>query len=252
MIDTHCHLVAKEFDGDRDEVIARAFAAGVSPLITIADSLEDVEKGITLAQKYPGKIFATAGTHPHHASKWREGDFQRLRNFAEHPHVIAIGEIGLDYHYDFSQRDVQRKVFEEQLLLAKKLSLPVVLHTREAIEDTWQIIEKVQPEKLVVHCCTERFSAVEKFLNAGYFLSFTGIATFPKSEEIRETIRKCPLEQLLIETDAPFLAPLPHRGKRNEPAFVLEVARCVAEIKSLPLEEIDQVTTENAKRFFRI
>src|SRR3989344_8988277 len=142
MIDTHCHLVAKEFDADRDEVIARAFAEGVSPLITIADSLEDTEQGITLTQKYPGKIFATAGTHPHHASKWQADDLQRLRKFAEYPHVIAIGEIGLDYHYDFSPRDVQRKVFEEQLLLAKELSLPIVLPTRAPIEDTWRIIER--------------------------------------------------------------------------------------------------------------
>ena len=166
--------------------------------------------------------------------------------------LIAIGEIGLDYHYDFSPRDVQRKVFEEQLRLAKELSLPVVLHTREAIEDTWQIIERVKLEKLVVHCCTERFQDIERFLKAGYFLSFTGIATFPKSEGIRETILKCPLEQLMIETDAPFLAPLPHRGKRNEPAYVIEVAKCIAILKDISLEEVDHKTTENAKGFFGI
>ncbi len=166
--------------------------------------------------------------------------------------VVAIGEIGLDYHYDFSPRDVQRDVFRQQLLIARDLSLPVVVHCREAVDDVWAIVDDVKPEKLVMHCCSERWQDVKRFVDRGYLLSFTGIVTYPKSDVMRDTVRQCPLEQLMVETDAPFLAPVPYRGKRNEPAFVMEVAKKVAEIKEVTLPELDRVTTENTTTFFRL
>jgi TatD DNase family protein len=256
MIDTHCHLAAKEFDHDREEVIQRARKAGVTPLIFIADTIEEGRKGVTLTQ---GKadLFSTVGVHPHHATDFKEEDREILKKLAQSPNVVAIGEIGLDYHYNFSPGDIQRKVFETQLRLAKELHLPAVVHTREAIDDTWTIVSSVQPEKLVLHCCTESFQNVERFIEAGYFLSFTGIATYPHAEGVRHTIKLCPLENLMLETDAPYLPPAALRAKggrsmRNEPAFILEVAKIVAEIKRLPLEEIDRITTENTKRFFGI
>ena len=166
------------------------------------------------------------------------------------PKVSAIGEIGLDYHYDFSPRCTQKEVFADQLALAKMCKLPAVIHCREAVKDVWSIVRDSGVSSVVIHCCTERWEDVKGFVKLGHSLSFTGIATYPKSDEIRNTIKQCPLDQMMIETDAPFLAPVPHRGKRNEPAFVVEVAKCVAEIKGLSLADVDRATTENAVRFF--
>jgi TatD DNase family protein len=250
MIDSHCHLVAPEFDADRDSVIARALSAGVTTLITIADAVDEIQKGQHLAEKYD-HIFYTAGVHPHHAKMVDlSRDLPVIRSFAEHPKCTAIGEIGLDYHYMNSEKDVQKAVFQAQLELAKELDLPAVVHCREAVEDVWSIVERVNPEKLVIHCCTEQWEDVKTFAEKGYVLSFTGIVTYPKAEDIRETVRRCPLSQLMVETDAPFLAPVPHRGKRCEPMHVVDVARKIAEIKGVSFEEVDRITTENAREFF--
>lgn len=219
-------------------------------MICIGDSLEESKKGAQLTEKYDG-IFCTVGVHPHHAKHWQSKDVHTLISMLEmYPKICGIGEIGLDYHYDFSPRGVQQGVFEEQLTLANMKELPSVIHCREAIEDVWAIVRRVGNGNFVLHCCTEKWGDVKKFVNLGCMLSFTGIATYPKSEEIRNTIKHCPLDQLMIETDAPFLAPVPHRGKRNEPAFIVEVAKCVAEIKGISLKEVDEATTENAVEFF--
>jgi TatD DNase family protein len=260
MIDSHCHLAAEQFADDVDAVIARAAAAGVTTMVCIGDTIEESEKGLHIAEKNE-QIFCTVGVHPHESSKWSlvtkpapqvstRDDILRLVRSSKK--VVAIGEIGLDYHYDFSPRDVQRDVFRTQLHLANELRLPVVVHCREAVEDVWTIVNELKPEKLVIHCCTEKWSDVKRFVDRGYLLSFTGIATYPKSDDIRETIKQCPLEQMMIETDAPFLAPVPHRGKRNEPAFVIDVAKCVAEIKRLSLQDVDKATTRNAVEFFSL
>lgn len=264
MIDSHCHLVAPQFDDDRGAVIDRAFAAGVTSMICIGDTIKESKDGLLLAEKYD-HIFCTVGVHPHESGKWsldtlaseratRDDNLvaQLRRLVASSKKVKAIGEIGLDYHYDFSPRDVQRSAFREQLALAKELKMPAVVHCREAVEDIWSIVDDIKPPNLVIHCCTEKWGDVKRFVDKGYLLSFTGIATYPKSDDIRNTIRQCPFDQLMVETDAPFLAPVPHRGKRNEPGFVIEVAKCVAEIKGVSLEEVDQVTTENAVRFFEL
>lgn len=252
MIDSHCHLTAPQFSSDLDAVIARVTAAGVSPMITISDDMSDLQKCLQLAQKYE-QIFYTIGVHPHHASTFDlETDLQKIREAAAEKKCRGIGEIGLDYHYMRSPKDMQQRVFEVQLTLAKELRLPAVVHCRDAVEDVWAIVKHVDYTKLVIHCCTEKWEDVKRFVDLGCLLSFTGIITYPKSEDLRETVRQCPLEKLMIETDAPFLAPVPHRGKRCEPMHVVDVARKVSEIKGISLEEVDRVTTKTAITFFSL
>lgn len=252
MIDSHCHLASDQFDADLDAVIARANAAGIATMVTIADTITEAEKCIAIAEKYE-HIFCTVGVHPHEAKSWRPEDVQTLRAMhASSKKIKAIGEIGLDYHYDLSPRDVQRSVFREQLFIANALELPVVVHCREAVEDVWSIVDELKPKTLVLHCCTEAWNDVERFVERGYLLSFTGMVTYKNAAVIRDTVKRCPLEQLMIETDAPYLAPVPYRGKRNEPAFVVEVAKTVAEIKGLSLKEIADATARNAERFFAL
>lgn len=252
MIDSHCHLAAAEFATDRNAVIARAVSAGVTRMVTIADTLEEARQCIEIANEF-SEVFCAVGVHPHHAATWRGEDTTTLKTLAQSsPRVRAIGEIGLDYHYDRSPRDVQEVVFREQLLLAKHLGLPAVIHSRDAADDMLRIIRDIEPPSIVIHCCTDAWADVREFVERGYMLSFTGIVTYPKSDVIRDTIRNCPLTQMMIETDAPFLAPVPHRGKRNEPAFVAEVAHAIAEIKGIGMQEVDEVTTENATRFFSL
>lgn len=257
MIDSHCHLADRAFAKDLASVLERAETAGIETMIAIADTLDEAERCITLAETYP-QIFAAAGVHPHAAKDWKPDDALRLRSLARsHSKVRAIGEIGLDYHYDFSPREVQRDVFEAQLEIAIELALPVVVHCREAVDDVWSIVSKMKPKSLVLHCCTERWEDVERFVDAGYFLSFTGIATYPNAEVVRRTIEHCPLEKLMIETDAPYLPPEAlrakgGRGMRNEPAFVAEVLKLVAKLKNVSVEEAESVTSDNAKRFFAL
>lgn len=252
MIDSHCHLADPAFDADRDAVIARALASGVQRMVSIADTLEEAETCIAIAAAHP-EVSATVGVHPHHASLWRESAINRIRTLVESSSkVCAIGEIGLDYHYNRSPPDVQRHVFNEQLRLAKHIEMPVVVHCREAVEDVWTIVQEIEPPRIVLHCCTEPWSAVERFIARGDSLSFTGIATYANAEVIRDTIRHCPLDRLMIETDAPYLTPQSLRAsqKRNEPQFVTEVAKCVAAEKGMTLADVDRVTTANAVTFF--
>lgn len=252
MIDSHCHLADKQFSVDLDEVLKRAEEAGVEKIIAIADDMDESEKCLKLAEKYE-QIFCTVGVHPHVSRQWAEDSNQKLIDMIQSSNKVkAVGEIGLDYYYDHSPRDVQREVSRHQLTLAKELGLPAVIHCREAIKDLKDIINEVDPPSLVLHCCTEKWEDVSSLIERGYFLSFTGISTYPKSDDIREVIRRCPLQQMMIETDAPYLAPEPHRGKRNEPAYVVEVARLLADLKKKPLTEIDAVTTANTRNFFAL
>ncbi|PIR48666.1 hypothetical protein COU80_03090 [Candidatus Peregrinibacteria bacterium CG10_big_fil_rev_8_21_14_0_10_55_24] len=250
MIDTHCHLTDRKFAHDLSAVIARAQAAGIEGMVTIADTMEESREAVALAKIYE-HIFCTIGVHPHGARAWvRARDEKILQQYFSHEKVVGIGEIGLDYHYNHSPQDVQRDVFRDQLQLARELSAPAVIHCREAIADLKRILKDTAPEKFVIHCCTERWEDVEELVAEGCFLGFTGIATYPHAEVIRTTIGHCPLTQMLIETDAPYLAPTPHRGKRNEPAFVAEVAKLIAKLKGVSLEEVDQRTTHNAVAFY--
>lgn len=250
MIDSHCHLTAPEFSADIADVIARAKVEGVATLVTISDEMGDLPKCRALSAAHDD-IFFTVGVHPHHAKDFDvPRDIQLLREASTHPKCRGIGEIGLDYHYMNSPKDTQQRVFEAQLALAKELNLPAVVHCREAVEDVWTIVNHVKPQKLVIHCCTEKWDDVKRFVDVGYLLSFTGIVTYPKAADIRETVKQCPLSSLMVETDAPFLAPVPHRGKRCEPAFVMETAKAIAEMKAVSLTELDAVTTATAVQFF--
>ncbi len=237
-----------KFDADRINMLARAQAAGVDRMICIADTLAESEKCLSLAEKNE-HIFCTIGVHPHTAKEWDNRSGDTLRHLAVSPKVRAIGEIGLDYHYDFSPRQQQKEVFAAQLALAAELKLPAVVHCRNAVADVRAMV-LAQKTQVVIHCCTETWDDVAPLVAAGHLLSFTGIATFPASAGIRDTIKRCPLEQLMIETDAPYLAPVPHRGKRNEPAFLPEVLRCIAETKDIPLAEAKSGTTATALAFF--
>lgn len=249
MIDSHCHLDDPVFDADRDAVIQRALDAGVELMVAIGTGKgpPDLEAGIRLADAHP-QFMATVGVHPHDAAKAAPDTWQRLEDLLAHSKVIAIGEIGLDYHYDFSPREVQRDVFVQQLQLAAKHRKPIVIHTREAWDETIALLrEHWAPHGLpgIMHCFTGNIAQAEQSLALGFYLSFGGVVTFPKATELHEAARAVPLDRILLETDAPYLAPVPQRGKRNEPAFIVHTARRLAELRGVTLEEIARATTDN-------
>jgi TatD DNase family protein len=251
-IDSHCHLDNPQFDPDRDAVIDRALAAGVERRVVIGtgEGPPDLEAGIRLADKHDA-IYATVGVHPHDASKATSESYARLKELLQHPKVVALGEIGLDYHYDHSPREVQREAFLEQMRIAGEASKPIVIHTREAWEDTIALLETYwRPHGLggIMHCFSGNADQAALCVDLGFHLSFGGILTFPKSADIQEAARRAPADRLLIETDAPYLAPVPHRGKRNEPAYVAETARKLAQLRGVSPEEIAQTTTENFRK----
>lgn len=251
MIDSHCHLDSEQFDQDREEVIERALAAGLTHMVAIGtgNGPPDLEAGIRLADKYAA-FYATVGVHPHDASKATDEIFARLTGLVAHPKVVAIGEIGLDYHYDFSPREVQQTVFREQMRIAAEAKKPIVIHTREAWDDTISCIrENWDVERGgIMHCFSGGPKDAQEALELGFYLSFGGIVTFPKAVEIQDAARMVPGDRILVETDAPYLAPVPKRGKRNEPAFLVETARKLAELRGVSEREIAETTTANFKR----
>jgi TatD DNase family protein len=250
LVDSHCHLDDEQFADDRDATIERARAAGVDRMMAIGTGggPADLEVASRLAEQYPF-IYATVGVHPHDAAKATPETFARLGELARHAKVLAIGEIGLDYHYDFSPRDVQRSVFAAQLDLAARARKPIVIHTREAWDDTLAMIRAAGlPNGGIMHCFTGGPKEAEQALELGFHLSFGGILTFPKAGDLREAAAMTPEDRLLVETDAPYLAPVPHRGKRNEPAFMIETARRLAEARGVALEGIAAITTRNFDR----
>ncbi len=252
LIDSHCHLDSAEFDADRDEVIARALDAGVDHLVAIGTGKgpPDLETGIRVAEKYPS-FYATVGVHPHDASKAGAADLARLEELVSHSKVIAVGEIGLDYHYDFSPRDTQKSVFVEQMAIAARARKPIVIHTREAWPDTLALLaEHWTPHGIpgVMHCFSGGPAEARQALDLGFYLSFGGIVTFPKALDVQAAAREAPRDRILVETDAPYLAPVPRRGKRNEPALIVHTARKLAELRGESLEEISRATTENFSR----
>lgn len=251
-VDTHTHLDFDRFDADRDEVIRRAHEANVAAMITIGVDYKTSLAAVEIAEKHTG-IYAAVGVHPHDAANMTDEQFAELGDLSSHPKVVAIGEVGLDYHYDYSPRDVQRNVFRRFLDLAKERQMPVIIHTREADADILATIREKGRSNWqgVFHCFSGDEEMANKVLELGFFISFTGTVTFKNSDSIN-VAKSVPMDRLMIETDCPFLAPAPKRGKRNEPAFVAHVAQKIAAAKQMSTEEFAKITTLNALRFFNI
>ncbi len=253
LVDSHCHLDDPQFDSDRDAVIERARAAGVERILAVGTGKgpPDLDAGIRLAERHDF-IHATVGVHPHDASKATAGTFENLWRLLAHPKVVGVGEIGLDYHYDFSPRETQRDVFTAQLKMACGAGKPVIIHTREAWDDTITLLmDHWKPELHgIMHCFSGGPEEAETVLSMGFHVSFAGVVTFPKAHRVQAAARVVPRELMLVETDAPYLAPVPHRGRRNEPAFVAATARKLAELRAETFEEIAAATTANFLRLF--
>ncbi len=263
-IDSHAHLEMEQFNPDREQMIARARAAGIEKIVAIGSGTGpgSLDCGIQLAEQHEsGFIYATIGIHPHEARLATEADFQELEHLAKRPKVIAWGEIGLDYFYDHSPRELQQRVFLKQMELARVAQLPIVIHCRpsdksdNAWNDCLELLERhwrTSGLGGILHCFTGSWPHARRALDLGFMISFAGNITFPKAQSIRDAAKEVPRERLLIETDSPFLAPVPYRGKRNEPAFVKEVARQLSEIRGLSTEEIGHQTAANFYNFFKL
>ena len=258
LVDSHAHIDGPEFDEDREQVIERERAAGVTAILNVGTGDPHsgaFERAVTLAQQHE-KIYTALGVHPHDARLFDAEAEQRMASLVSgNSRVIAWGEIGLDFHYDNSPRDAQKNVFRRQLQLAREAKLPVVIHTREAEVETIEIIRsEASAERLigVMHCFSGSEQLAMQAVELGFYISFSGIITFKKAEELRAVAQKVPLERLLVETDCPYLAPIPFRGKRNEPAYVVEAARCLAELRNLSLEEMAQITSNNFSSLFGV
>ncbi|NLX62749.1 MAG: TatD family hydrolase [Tissierellia bacterium] len=253
LIDSHAHLDDRRFDKDRDEIIKSLEEAGVELVINPGADVSSSIKAVALAEKYPN-IYAAVGVHPHDAKTMDENTIDLLRSFTKREKVVAIGEIGLDYHYDNSPRDVQRKRFREQLALAKEVGLPVIIHSRDAAKDTYDILEEAQDGSLkgVMHCYSGSIEMAMEYIKLGFYISLAGPVTFKNARVAKEVAKAVPIDRLLIETDAPYLTPEPYRGKRNEPVYVRYVAGTIAELRGMTFEEVAKKTAENTKRLFNI
>jgi TatD DNase family protein len=253
--DSHCHLHEPRFDADRDDVVRRALAAGVGCMITIgaSDGLKANHAAVDLAARY-SQVFATVGIHPHEASSVDDAMLEQIAALAQQTKVIAIGETGLDYYYDNSPRDVQQAVFRQFIDLARRLGLPLSIHLRDAYDDAVAILREEKADEIggVIHCFSSDRRVARQMLDLNFDLSFSGVLTFKSADELRAVAREVPAERFMVETDAPFLTPVPHRGKRNEPQYVLFTAACVAEVRRQPLEEVAGLTKSNVERRFRV
>jgi TatD DNase family protein len=252
LVDSHCHLDMPQFDADRDGVVARAREAGVVEMLVVGgvDESAGHRRALRVAERFGLPV--TAGVHPHEARVADEAVYDELRGLARERRIVAIGEIGLDFHYDHSPRDVQREAFRQQIRLARDVGLPIVVHTREADAETVEILESEGGAETggVIHCFTGGLELARRALELGFFISFSGIVAFPRAGVIQQVAREVPDERFLVETDAPFLAPPPHRGKRNEPAFVVEVAGKVAALRGTTVEEVGRLASHNHSRLF--
>jgi len=255
LIDSHAHIQGREYADERAAVIHRAREAGVETIITVggAGDISSNTAAVALAESFTD-VYATVGMHPHDAKDVGEEELNDLSELASHPKVVAIGEIGLDYYYVHSPHNVQRRVFTRFIQMALETGLPIVVHERDASHDALELLQGESTAELrgVIHCFTGNYEAARKYLDLGFYLSLTGIITFKSAGALRDVVRRLPLERMLVETDSPYLAPVPHRGKRNEPAYVGLVAQVIAEVKGLDFDEVAQATTMNVRRLFRI
>jgi len=254
LIDTHAHLDSPKFDEDREAVISRALEAGIDTIVNIGFNRETIPSTMNLAEKYPF-IYAAVGWHPTDAITMKlEEDLAWIERLCSHPKVVAIGEIGLDYYWDTSPKEIQHTVFREQIRLAKRLNKPIIIHNRDAHEDLMRLLKEENASEVggIMHCFSGSWETAKQCLDMNFHISFGGPLTYKNAKVPKEVLERVPLDRLLLETDAPYLPPHPHRGKRNESAFVRIVAEAAAQIKGISLEEISKITSENGRRCLRI
>jgi TatD DNase family protein len=251
LVDSHAHLDDPRFNDDRDAVLQRAWDVGIRKILTIGNGSgpDQMGCGIPIAETQDW-IYTSVGVHPHDSAKVEDRHYSLMEELSKHSKAVAIGETGLDYYYDNSPRDIQRDVFRRQISLAKKLDLPVIIHTRDADADTEEILDQEAPTRGLIHCFTAGEKLADFALSIGFFISFSGIVTFPNAQALAAIARRTPADRILVETDCPYLAPVPHRGKRNEPAFVADTARFVAELRGISPDELGAQTSANFDRLF--
>jgi TatD DNase family protein len=255
LIDSHAHIQGSEYASEVEAVLKRAQEAGVEKIIVVggAGELSSNEAAVALTESHP-TLYATVGMHPHDAKDVGEDEIEKLKRLTAKPKVVAVGETGLDFYYNHSPHDVQRKIFTRFIHMARETGLPLVVHERDAFKDAGELLRNEGGGEVrgVIHCFTGNHEAARQYLDLGFYLSFTGIITFKNAGPLREVVRAIPLEKMFVETDSPYLTPVPHRGKRNEPAYVRLVAETIAKVKGLDLEEVARVTTQNVRQLFRI
>jgi TatD DNase family protein len=249
LVDSHCHLDFADSAAEREAIISRARVAGVDTMLTISTRLDEFDAVRVIAEAHAG-IWCSVGVHPHEAKDYAELAPQKLVALAAHPKVVGIGETGLDFHYDLSPRDIQEQVFRAHIVASRESGLPLIIHARQADREVAWILEKERPPPGVMHCFSSGRALADAALALGFYISISGIVTFRNAEELRAIVRDLPLERLLVETDAPYLAPVPYRGKRNEPAYVAATAAAVAELKGIDLQDLAAITSANFFRLF--
>lgn len=251
IIDTHAHYDDIQFDSDRYQLLDKMLSDDVKAIINIGCSLESSRFSIMLSEKYDN-IFAAVGIHPEYASIVSENYLSELEKMADNKNVVAIGEVGLDYHYEGYDREKQLRVFRQQILLAEKLKLPVIIHSRDAVEDTMNIIRELKPKKAVMHCFSGSAETAKELIKMGIYISFTGVITFKNAKKAIQVCKEIPADMIMVETDCPYIAPVPHRGKRNFSSYLKFTADKIAEIKELDRDNMIKILNENAMRFFNI
>jgi len=249
--DTHAHYCDKRFDEDRDELLNSMPDAGISLILNSGSSLQSSKFSLTLADKFPF-IFASVGVHPHDAKSMTDDTITELKNLLSHPKAVAVGEIGLDYHYDFSPREIQKSRFREQLELARFFCKPVIIHERESLNDTLDTVRDFGDLTGVFHCFSGSWENAKIILDMGWYLSFTGVVTFKNARRVLEVLEKIPADRMMLETDCPYMAPEPKRGSRNSSLYLPYIAEKIAEVRGMAADEVAVLTTENGKRFFGI
>ncbi len=253
LVDSHCHLDFDDFEEDLEDIIARAKENGVTTILNAGNNIGELQQQLALSEQYPF-IYTAVGVHPHNASEYEHITAQDIINETHHKKVVGIGECGLDYYYDYAPRETQIRIFKEQIKAAQETGLPLIIHTRDADDDTINILGEAYKEKPFsgeIHCFSSSKTLADFALSIGFYISASGIITFNKSGDLRDIFATIPLDRLLIETDAPFLAPVPMRGRRNEPSFVLHTAEKLAQIRDIPLEKLAEITSDNFFRLFR-
>lgn len=253
LIDSHAHLDDPKFNKDRDRLIKSLKQNDVSLVINVGADVSSSIKSVKLADEYEN-VYAAVGVHPHSAKEMDDSTIDVLKAFAKRDKVVAIGEIGLDFHYDNSPRDIQRKWFIEQIKLAKALNMPIIVHSRDADQETFDILKEEADERLrgVLHCYSGSAEMAKDYIDLGFYISLAGPVTFKNARKPKEVAKVVPMDKLLIETDSPYLTPEPHRGKRNEPLYVRHVASMIAELRGMDFEDVGRITSENTKRLFNI